>query len=287
MPMTPLPATPPSTADPANFDARMDSLLGALPLFITEANAVEVAVDADAVAAAGARSAAESAAAASAAGSTLVSTCTTSVTLSNAAKALTIQAGKAFVDGYRAVLVRASDRTSQGSGIISGHTTGGTTMTLTIDRFVGVVGPFTDWFLVADPFAALPVATTADIRVGTQGLSALTPAGLYNAAVEVNLVDAATVAVDMNSFQNAALTMTSGVGATRTLGAPTNAKPGQTGRIRVIQDVVGSRALTYHANWKREGGAGPLTTTANANDYIYFDVIAANLIVYNLVRSPS
>lgn len=51
MPMTPLP-TPPSRNDPTNFAARADAFLGALPTFQTEANALEVAVDADAVAAA-------------------------------------------------------------------------------------------------------------------------------------------------------------------------------------------------------------------------------------------
>ena len=51
MPMTPLP-TPPSRNDPTNFATRADAFLGALPTFQTEANALEVAVDADAVAAA-------------------------------------------------------------------------------------------------------------------------------------------------------------------------------------------------------------------------------------------
>lgn len=51
MPITPLP-TPPSRNDPTNFAARADAFLGALPTFQTEANALEVAVDADAVSAA-------------------------------------------------------------------------------------------------------------------------------------------------------------------------------------------------------------------------------------------
>jgi hypothetical protein len=67
MPMTPLP-TPPSRNDPTNFAARGDAFLGALPTFQVEANALEVAVDADAVAAAAsAASAASSVTAAQAA----------------------------------------------------------------------------------------------------------------------------------------------------------------------------------------------------------------------------
>jgi hypothetical protein len=285
MPITALPEAP-STSDPANFATEADAFVAALALFRTEANALEVAADADAAAASGARAAAEAAALAAAGSSTLVSTCSTSVTLSNAAKALTIQSGRTFVNGQRATLIRVSDPTSQGSGIISAFS-GGTTLTLTIDNFIGPVGPFTDWLLVLSVFAPLPAATTADIRTGTFTAAALTPAGLYNAAAEVTLTDAATIAVDMNTFQNAVITLTDAVGSSRVLGAPSNAKPGQSGRIRVIQSATGSRLLTYHANWKREGGAGPLSTAANAVDYIYFDVITPTLIVYNLVRAPS
>ena len=61
MAITPLP-TPPSRDDPTNFSARGDAFLGALPTFATEANALAVDVNADAVAAAAAVSDAEDAA---------------------------------------------------------------------------------------------------------------------------------------------------------------------------------------------------------------------------------
>lgn len=44
--ITPLP-TPPSTDDPANFDARADAFLGALPAFVAEANGYGAALAAD------------------------------------------------------------------------------------------------------------------------------------------------------------------------------------------------------------------------------------------------
>jgi hypothetical protein len=66
MAITPLP-TPPSRDDPTNFSARGDAFLGALPDFATEANALAVDVNADAVAAAAAETAATAAAAAAAA----------------------------------------------------------------------------------------------------------------------------------------------------------------------------------------------------------------------------
>ena len=51
MPITALP-TPPSRNDPANFSARGDAFLGALPAFQSEANALAVEVDNDRIAAA-------------------------------------------------------------------------------------------------------------------------------------------------------------------------------------------------------------------------------------------
>jgi len=51
MPITALP-TPPSRSDPANFSARGDAFLGALPAFQSEANALAVEVDNDRIAAA-------------------------------------------------------------------------------------------------------------------------------------------------------------------------------------------------------------------------------------------
>ena len=46
MTMTALPATPPSTTDSLNFSVRGDALLGALPQFIAEANALQADVTA-------------------------------------------------------------------------------------------------------------------------------------------------------------------------------------------------------------------------------------------------
>lgn len=58
MAITPLP-TPPSRQDPANFAARGDAFLGALPTFATEANALQSDVNAKQLAAAASASAAQ------------------------------------------------------------------------------------------------------------------------------------------------------------------------------------------------------------------------------------
>lgn len=48
MPITALPTPPLPTDTPADFNTKAFALLGALPTFVTEANALETAVDADA-----------------------------------------------------------------------------------------------------------------------------------------------------------------------------------------------------------------------------------------------
>lgn len=61
MPMTPLPTPPSPTDDVATFNARAAAHVAAQVLFVTEANALEAAVDADATAAAADRALAQTA----------------------------------------------------------------------------------------------------------------------------------------------------------------------------------------------------------------------------------
>lgn len=148
-------------------------------------------------------------------------------------------------------------------------------------------------FLTTDGFTAswgaLAVANignfaagAAAIRVGASA-SAITPTDLFAALAEVALTDAATIAVDMETFINASVTL----GGNRTLGNPTNAKPGQGGTIRVIQDGTGGWTLAFGANWKRPGGAPVLSTAAGAEDDIAYYVQATGRILYDLKKSPS
>ena len=126
-------------------------------------------------------------------------------------------------------------------------------------------------------------ASASETRAGTLTTKALSPGDVYNAFAEVTLTDAATIAVNMATFINAVVTL----GGNRTLGNPTNAKVGQTGSIRVIQDGTGSRTLSFGANWKRAGGAAPLSTAPGAIDVINYKVITSTYILYTLSLSPS
>ena len=84
------------------------------------------------------------------------------------------------------------------------------------------------------------------------------------------LTDAATIAVDLSLANNHTVTL----GGNRTLGNPTNAEPGQTGSIFIVQDGTGGRTLTPDTNWHfAKGGAHPtFSTAANAVDRIDYIV---------------
>lgn len=125
------------------------------------------------------------------------------------------------------------------------------------------------------------LSTAAEFRNDTAD-RALTGEFVWDAAAEVTLTDAATIAVDMATFFNAIVTL----GGNRTLGQPSNTKVGQSGCIRIVQDGTGSRTLAYHADWKFAGGVDPtLTTTAAATDLLFYQVIAANVIYATLVKA--
>ena len=84
------------------------------------------------------------------------------------------------------------------------------------------------------------------------------------------LTDAATIAVDLSLANNHTVTLA----GNRTLGNPTNAEPGQTGSIFIVQDNNGGRTLTPAANWHfAKGGAHPtFSTAADAVDRIDYIV---------------
>jgi len=130
---------------------------------------------------------------------------------------------------------------------------------------------------------AFLIATVADILAGTSTTKGMTPGDAYGAFAEVALTDAATIAVDMSAFLNAAVTL----GGNRTLGNPTNPKVGQTGYIRLIQDATGSRTLAFGSAWKRQGGAPTLSTAAGAVDVLVYEVISASYVLYDVKLNPS
>lgn len=117
------------------------------------------------------------------------------------------------------------------------------------------------------------IATAAEVRTGTNNTKTVTPLALSDAAAPITLADAATIAWDMATGFNAIVTL----GGNRTLGAPTNARAGLSGALQVIQDGTGSRTLAYNAAWDFGAtGAPTLTTTAAADDMIYWYCVATS-----------
>ena len=84
---------------------------------------------------------------------------------------------------------------------------------------------------------------------------------------EATLTDASTIAWDCQSSPVAKVTL----GASRTLGAGTNAVAGQFVSLLVIQDGTGSRTLSFNAVYEFTGDTAPtLTTTAAKGDLFVF-----------------
>jgi hypothetical protein len=116
------------------------------------------------------------------------------------------------------------------------------------------------------------VATAAHYRANTAD-KVLDTDGVWAAAAEVTLTDAATITFDQSSGINFKVTL----GGNRTMGQPSSTINGKTGRIIVKQDATGSRTLSWHADYEFPSGTAPtLSTTANAEDVFYYDQIAAN-----------
>lgn len=116
------------------------------------------------------------------------------------------------------------------------------------------------------------MATPADFRAGAENRS-LHADKVWAAAAFVTLTYAATITMNLSAAINATVTLT---GATAQLDF-SNAKPGQSGAVEIVQDATGGRLLTYAAkcNW---GKAGPptLNTAAGKIDTIFYFVRSAS-----------
>ena len=123
--------------------------------------------------------------------------------------------------------------------------------------------------------ASLDEATAAQFRSNTAD-KALSTDQVWASAEEVTLDGStATTVVDMATFLNASLTL----GANRTLQSPTNAKEGQSGLIRIVQDGTGGRTLSFASNYEFAGGTAPtLSTDANAEDFLFYKVVSSTRI---------
>ncbi|MCP4184237.1 MAG: hypothetical protein GY761_13135 [Hyphomicrobiales bacterium] len=130
--------------------------------------------------------------------------------------------------------------------------------------------------------ALLDETTAAQFRSNTAD-KLLSTDQVFDAMAEVTLTYAATVAIDMDAFFDAVLTLTGNA----ILDNPTNVKR-QTGLIRVVQDATGSRTLSFASYYEFAGGSAPvLSTTANAEDLLFYKVLSSTRIFISLVAEVS
>jgi len=93
--------------------------------------------------------------------------------------------------------------------------------------------------------------------------------------VPVNLTDAATVAVNLGVADIFELSTTAAVGASRTLGVPTNINKGDKFSLIVRQDSAGSRAMPFAWCYSFPQGITPLLTAfRRAVDFFKGEVIS-------------
>jgi hypothetical protein len=127
----------------------------------------------------------------------------------------------------------------------------------------------------------LAKATAAQFRNNTAD-KVLTADNVWGAAAYVALTPGASVALDLSTGINFSLAM----GGNYTLVNPTNAKEGQSGNILISQDATGSRTLAYGTSYKPVGGSAPvLTTTANARDLLFYEVIPGGGLAISLAKN--
>ena len=137
----------------------------------------------------------------------------------------------------------------------------------------------------------IPVST-ADVRFVRASVSSTIPsAKTFTSAVTfegpgivpvTSLTDAASIAIDMGLGNNFAITLA----GNRTLSAPTNVTPGQTGYIYVVQDGTGSRTLAFNSAYIFVSGVAPtMSTGANAIDLLVYNAKTTTAITTVVVKA--
>lgn len=130
------------------------------------------------------------------------------------------------------------------------------------------------------PASGPTFATSGQYLSASSGV-ALSPDVVWSTGVEVVATYTPSLALALDQFINARMTLTGNL----VLANPSVLKPGQTGRIRLIQDGTGGRTISYGSVWKKAAGdSSALSTAAGAVDILYYDVIDATTIKYTLSK---
>jgi hypothetical protein len=139
--------TPPTTADPENFDVRADAFLGALPTFQEEANLLSTEVNAINTLIAG-----------------TFATSTTSLSVGTGTRTPTVETGKAFTQGMPVTVYRTTDTTQYMSGTVTSYVSGTGVLTLNITSSGGS-GTYTNWSIASTAPVTVPSAVGSMITM--------------------------------------------------------------------------------------------------------------------------
>lgn len=119
--------------------------------------------------------------------------------------------------------------------------------------------------LIKEPEAA----TMADVWKGSAQDKYLSPHSIFEAMVDVELVDGATIVPDLDEGLTFSLTL----GASRQISNPTGQRAGKAGRFFIQQDAQGGHELTWGTDFKFVGGIAPVIPIApNAWTVIPYEV---------------
>jgi hypothetical protein len=128
---------------------------------------------------------------------------------------------------------------------------------------------------------SLNASTVEELWLALESLKYISPSVLIEAEVPVDLVDEETIFIDFGEGKNFRVTITDD----RTVDTPLDQMPGRYGEITVIQDAIGGHDLTWHSDWKFDGGLTPtIRTEANAETVFHYRVIGVGNV--RLTKEP-
>ena len=257
MTITALPAAP-STADPANFNTKADAFIAALGTFVSETNAVAVAMNLNST----------------------TDTSATSVLIGTGAKTLTVTAGKSFQPGmYLVIADTAAPSTNSMFGQVTSYS--GTSLVMNITGIVGS-GTKTAWTISQSASNAYATAagTVTGSAVVTGAISSSSPTagigyanGAGAAPAAINIGGTATANSQSGKISINSTTYTAGVAVYFSISNNTVLA----GDVVIVSPVGGNNPLVVTA-WVLAGSIAvtvyPCSTTTGAVAY-NFAVIKA------------
>lgn len=285
------PPAAPIRGDASTFSARFAAFLTWMATFVAEMIAAVpwFSAKASAVATAASDIAAQATVAADPAG--YVGKCNDALSVSAGNKDISLTAARAnLLTANRAVvLVLDSDPTIRMFGTIAGSPAPTSTMARVVVTSGGVSGSgtFSGWKVMDAAFFAA-AATSAEIWAGTSDAAAITPKAMKDANAAQVLTPGSTVTPNLNNGRRFTLAPS----ASFTLGAPTNARPGDVIEFDVT-NAAGSVVLAVNAAWKRQGGLGIIGPN-NGDRSLIVGLVqevdgSGNMTrgIYNVVRTPT